>query len=89
MSMSTFVRGIVPTDEKYKKMRQIYDLCIEQGIDLPKEVDEFFDGEEPCEEGMEIDIPHEEYENDMTMGIIVKVKDIPENVTMIKFYNSW
>jgi len=89
MSMSTHVYGIRPTDEKWEKMKAIYDSCEKADIEIPDEVIEFFDEGEPDEKGIEVEIPHEDWSNEDCSGLEVKVADIPKNITIIRFYNSW
>ena len=56
MSMSTHVIGFKPPDEKWKKMKKVWDTCQEAGIDAPKEVVEFFNDCPPDEAGVEVEI---------------------------------
>lgn len=83
MSLSLFVLGIVPPDEKFKKMKQIYDLCIETNIYPPREVEEFFDDQTPNEMGIEVSLVADVC-NDCE--IIIDVQKIPKNVRFIKAY---
>lgn len=41
MGMSTRVYGIILPDEKWKKMKSVYDACRAAGINPPLEVEEF------------------------------------------------
>lgn len=97
MSMSMRVRGIRPGDEKWQKMKGIYDACESMDIDIPEEVLDFFDGEEPCPDGVEINLTDgrhavaREYK-DAKMnaeGYDIDVADIPKDVKTIRFYCSW
>lgn len=93
MGMSTHVIGFRPPDAKWKKMKAIYDSCIEAEIDVPDEVDEFFDGEPPDERGIQIDLQKtgciKKYKGDMVDGYEVEVAKIPKDVTFIRVYNSY
>ncbi len=91
MGMSTFVIGFVPPDDRWRKMKAIYDACIEAEVDIPKEVEEFFGGGEPDPAGMEQSLSKllREWSNDGGAGYELDVADIPKNVKTIRFYNSW
>ncbi len=93
MSMSTYVKGIIPPDETWLKMKAIYDSCIEADIEVPDKVMEFFDNEEPDNAGVVIDLGRRyicrKWQDDMSEGYELDVKDIPEGVQTLRFYNSW
>lgn len=91
MGMRTHVYGVKPLDEKWKKMKKVYDSCIEANVEIPEEVDDFFEGEPPNEIGVEVDISNslEKYHEDMREGFIVNLKMLPKHVTKIVFYNSY
>ena len=38
MSMSTNVIGFAPPDDKWLKMKEVYDSCIIAGVNVPREV---------------------------------------------------
>lgn len=90
MGMQTYVIGFVPPDEKFKKMKHIWDNCQDLDIEVPGIVKRFFDQCEPNEYGMEVEIPSHEWSNgDMESGLVVKLDEIPDKVKIIRFYNSW
>lgn len=95
--MGTRIRlvGIVPPDDKWKKMKAIFDACIKGDIEIPDEVDEFFDNEDPDPAGVIIDLTPGQYTDvarpwgDMDSdGIEITVDDIPKNVKILRFYNG-
>lgn len=88
MSMSTHVVGFHPPDEKWQKMKAIWDACESAEIDIPDEVFDFFDGE-PDEHGQTVGLPVTDWRDDVDQGVELKVTDIPKNVTVIRFYNSF
>ena len=47
MGMSSHVTGFKLPDEKWKKMKAIYDACKVANISPPQEVNEFFDYSPP------------------------------------------
>lgn len=95
MSMSKHVEGIVPPDQKWRDMKRVYDACEKAGIDLPVEVDAFFDGEIPCDQGAVINLidhiavqPLSDIE-EMAEGYNIEIAELPKNVKFIRFYMSW
>lgn len=52
MSMSTYVRGFVPPDETWTKMKAIWDACVAARIGAPDEVVLFFAYENPDPAGV-------------------------------------
>jgi hypothetical protein len=91
MSMSTYVRGIIPADERYKEMLSIYNACKKAQVTIPEEVMEFFIRNEPDPNGMVIEIQRslKELHEDGCNGFIVDISKLPKNVKLIKFVNSW
>jgi hypothetical protein len=45
MSISMHVVGFRPPDEKFNKMKAIWDACKSANVEVPKEVGEFFNWE--------------------------------------------
>lgn len=89
MSMSTNVYGFVPPDDNWKAMKKVWDACKSAGVDIPNKVDKFFNYQDPDPAGTEIDIPYDDYSDDSRSGIEISVSDIPANVKIIRFVNSW
>jgi hypothetical protein len=90
MGMSTWVRGFVPPDEAWQKMKAVWDACQAAGIDPPPEVEDFFDGKPPDLAGMEVDLPVREWNgHEMGAGYELEVSAIPAKVRVIRFWNSW
>lgn len=93
MSMSSHVVGFRPPDEKRKKMYEVWKTCSIAGIEPPDEVSEFFDYEDPDVLGVEVDLIKKalvtEWSNNGSRGFEIHVDDIPENITVIRFFNSW
>lgn len=89
MGMSTRVVGIKPPDEMRKKMKAIWDACNSAGIDIPKEVNAYFDYDNPDEKGIIVDIKAEEYEEDMRNGYEVDLTQLDKDIKILRFYNSY
>ena len=92
MSMSTHVIGFAPPDEKWKAMKSVYDSCINAGIYIPAEVENFFNGEKPDPAGVSTNIgflASKWTDGDMCSGIEIDLSKLPKNVKIIRFYNSY
>lgn len=90
--VSTSIVGYRDPDEKWLKMKKVYDACIESGIEVPDEVNEFFGWTEPSENGIEVDLENitEKYTPcDMADGWRIKISDLPNNIEYICFINSY
>lgn len=54
MGMSTHVVGFIPPDEKWQKMKAVWDACRAAGVEVPEDVCDFFEGGEPDPAGVEV-----------------------------------
>ena len=92
MGMSTHVIGFKPADEKWHKMKAVWDACEKAGIDTPEEVIDFFADEPPDENGVVVYIEETDYckewKDDMKEGFEIEVYKLPKDVKIIRFYNS-
>ena len=91
MSMTTHAYGIVPPDKEYKRMKAVWDVCMEARIEIPEAVDAFFEGEEPEEKGMKINITYtvNDCSESSSTGYEIDLSQLPEKVKFIRFVNSW
>ena len=87
--MSTWVKGIKPPDEKWEKMKAIWDACEKADIEIPEEVEEFFDGEPPDDKGVVVEIPKHEYTDDSRQGFEIYLSELPKDIQIIRFVNAW
>lgn len=89
--MEMHVIGIIPNDDKFRTMEEIWNLCNENGIRLPTEVDDFFNLQAPCDDGVEIciDSATETYcsSNFDIEGFDIDISKLPPDVKIIRFYN--
>lgn len=91
MSMSVYYRGIkTPTDE-FKKKLAAYRALKAADMEIPSELDSYFDGEEPDEEGMSVKIDDAcegnlEYEDGC---VTIDLSKLPAGVTHIKVIASY
>lgn len=94
MGVSTYVVAIRPPDERWLKMKAVYDACIKANIPLPKEVENFFDGSPPDSVGVPIYLDTgscgvREWQNDTADGLEVVLAELPLEVKILRFVNSY
>lgn len=92
--MSTHVVGFRPADEQWNKMKAAWEACVAAGVDVPVALYRFFNEEPPGNRpGCEVDITCaiQEWSDNKSSkaGIDIDLSKIPENVKVIRFYNSW
>jgi hypothetical protein len=94
MSMSTHVSGFRPPDERWRQMKAVYDASKAAGLDPPEEVMEFFGWSAPDEAGVEVDLDGSgavrEWKGDFSRaGFEIDVRNLPSDLHILRFYNSW
>ena len=85
--MGLHLYAVTPaTDKKWKKMKAIWDACKDAKIDPPPEVDEFFNGETPDDDGVveEIDELLSRRDSNGYDSWDIAIKRIPEGATMLR-----
>lgn len=95
MSMSTHVIGLRDMDGEFSRMLAVKRVCEENNVSYPKEVQEYFHGEEY--EGEEylrfhflrVDLSVTEWGDENSEGYELEVSRIPSGCKTIRFYNSW
>lgn len=90
------VCGFKPPDEKWTKMKAVWDACKDAGVDPPKDVSAFFNHEEPDPAGVEIDEKAlkkcgaaVDFEGDMQEGFDIHVDKLPKDVKIVRVYASY
>lgn len=91
MGMSTHVIGFRPPDERWRQMKAVLKACEEAGVATPEEVDEFFNYQDPDPSGVQVELKVIDWNDPEggASGVELLVEDIPEHVTIIRFFNSW
>lgn len=92
MSMSTHVVGIRPANERWQQMKAAYDACVTAGVTVPSPVVQFFDGRDPDPAGVVVELPAaavKDWTGRSAQGIEVSLAHLPEDVSVVRFYNSW
>lgn len=97
MSMSTSVIGFFPPNEEWKKMKAIYDAYEAASFAIPDEINKFFNWNPPSDAGTEIDL-ESHYPDAIhaycdpkrsAEGVEVILENLPPNIKIIRFINSW
>lgn len=100
MGTSTHVIGFRAPDEQWKKMKDVYEACVEAGIEIPEVVDNFFGGEMPDDAGVTINLKEDdpaniciqEYNEPGSQGYTIDLHALAKcypNITHLRFYNSY
>lgn len=93
MSMSTHIVGFKPTDEKWRKMRDVYNACRAAGLGIPKDVEKFFEYEGPDESGVKVEIEKssavKEWHGNAASGFEVNLNTLDPDIKVIRFWNGW
>lgn len=96
MGMSTHVVAFRPPDSKWERMRAAYEACTAAGIRPPAQVEKYFEGLPPDPNGVLIDEDMlvnagalRSWEGDAAQGWEIDTAKLPEDVTVVRFYNSW
>jgi hypothetical protein len=93
MSMSTHVCGFKPPDEKWRKMKAVWDSCVAAGLPLPDGVEKFFEYCGPDESGVRVEIEKNaavnKYQGNASSGFEVDLTKLDPDVKIIRFWNGW
>lgn len=92
MGASLHVAGFKPANDQWDKMKSVYESCQAAGIDIPKEVAEFFDYEPPENKaGLEVDLETalQPYQSEGCDGYELKLSDIPAGVESLRIFNAY
>lgn len=84
MSKELYLEGIILPDNKWKQMKKVYDACIEADVDIPTNVQVYFNYEAPNDIGIVLDLT-EYFTSTLEKGLEINVEDIPENVKILRF----
>ena len=91
MGVSVHVTCIRPPTAEYKKKLRAYKSCIEAEVTPPRELCRFFeDRDDPSEDGMETDLPHEATDGEVEYGegMVIDLAKLPPGTTRLRVYMS-
>lgn len=93
MGMSTHVVGIRPRDEKYVDMLTIWAACKKMNVEIPKDVRSYFNDEPPAVGGgVIVELSKKsvsKYSEESRDGLDVDLSNLPPDVKILRFYNSY
>lgn len=76
-------------NEEYKKKLAVLKSCMEAGVEVPDEVDDYFDGTNDPDYPLEVKGNVIDWDDDGRQGYDVDVKSIPSGVERIRFEISY
>jgi len=92
MVVSTCVYGFRPANDKWEKMKAIYDAYVAADLQVPDSIRNFFSWCEPSEYGVIVRLPTgclREHRGNDEASIDILLKELPEDMTVIRVVNSW
>lgn len=94
MSMSTHVLGFRPPDEKFQQMKAVYDACQAAGVEVPDDVQNFFEYGPPDDAGVQLDLQRDseavhEWRDESCEGYEVDLRKLPQGIHIIRFENCY
>ena len=90
--MSIHIVGFRPADGKWREMKTVWEACEKAEIEIPQEVLEFFDHEDPTNKlGMEILLEDaiSDHNEEAQNGYQIDIEKLPKGVRYIRVSNSW
>jgi len=103
MSMSMHVAAVKPADDKYQAMAAVYHACVAANVAIPKDVDEFFNGEAPDPTGTRVSLGFggagetfyqahgsaEPWRDKHASGVQIDITKLPAGTRFVRFWWSW
>lgn len=92
MSTNTYIQGLKPKTGEYQIRLDVFTSCKKINIEPPKEIKDFFYNGEICEEGIVTELPKEavrEYTDEYREFLEVDLTKIPDDISRIRFVNSY
>lgn len=92
--MSTSVRGIKAPDAKWKKMKAVYDACAAAKLEIPREVNEYFNWDVPSAHGVVVEIDKSDAVDDVEpghpeCGYRIDLRKLDKDIAFVEVINSW
>lgn len=76
-------------DPEHQKKVKVLAACLEAGVSMPEEIDEYFDSSNDPDTGLIIPFEAREYKGEYEEGLEVDISELPEGVKTIRFVNSY
>lgn len=82
-----------PPDATWEKMKAVWDACQAADVPVPRDVEKFFNDGVPDAQGVEVPLSEaclKPFQHAFRSGgYEVHVDQLPLNVRVIRFYNTW
>lgn len=88
MGADLIIEGFRPVDEEWKKMKAVYDACKAAGVEVPEEVNEFFNWEKPSDFGMFVDVS-DAIVTESNNVMLVDLTKLPKNLKTLRVYLNY
>lgn len=95
MGMSMHVSGFKPADQKWNKMKAIWDACYDAQEVVPENVQKFFNGDPPDKSGVRVELDNHECcidwidKDACADGFEIDISKLPNDVKTIRFFCSY
>lgn len=93
MSSTISVEGIKLPDDKWKKMAAAYKACEGADVEIPEEVENYFNGDAPDTDGVTVNLQDTGCLTRSTgsgyYSYSINIKKLPDGVEIVRFTNSW
>lgn len=104
MSSMLYIEGIKKPDGKWQQMKAVWEACTNANVDIPDEVDEYFNGDAPDSAGVIVPLASEYqmshhgkrnddgvtlYHEDGRNGFEVDLSQLPPDIQKLRFYVSY
>ena len=76
-------------DPEHQKKADVLKACLEADVEVPKEIEEYFDYSTDPDQGLVIPFKAREYHGEESMGVEIDIDELPEGVKTIRLINSW
>lgn len=84
MSVSYHISGFRVADEKWQKMKAVWEACYNACVPIPKAVDEFFGGNKP-DEALGVQVNIDSAVQDCGDHYDVDLEKLPSDVKVLRF----
>lgn len=92
-NLNVFVVGLRPPDDHWKRMKAAWDACKMAGVEVPLDVQQFFGGTTPDDDGITVDLEKtdclSDWRDGLRTGVEVDLSKLPADVSKIRFYTAW
>lgn len=91
MGMTTDIVFLREADEFHKLKVDVLNACEKAGVAAPDEIEKYFLYESNTDAALEIQVDTSKYEweDDDSSGFEIDIRELPEGVKKIRFFNSY